>query len=173
MRYYIFSQNVLFHAWTDNEYIMCEYLKLDIYHQYIAEEFTGTYQEFCEHLEKDYGVSYMAPYKLQILYGRGISKYTIIASNDMIETLLYESGVVDTASFNLILSLYKLKRMSKYVLDERMRFYLEYIFRRYILDLIDYVRGVDESSDRFDPIYILQLERYLGVMNIERDAEKH
>ena len=46
---------------------------------------------------------------------------------------------------------------------------MEYIFRLYILDLIDYVRGVDDRSDRFDPIYVLQKEKYLGVITIENN----
>lgn len=173
MKYYIFSQNVLFHAWTDNEYIMSQYLKLDIYHQYTVEEFNGTYQEFSNYLLKEYDVQYLANNKLELMFGKGISPYSLIVSRDTVETMLYESGMLDTASYKLIVSLYKLKQMSKYILDERMIFYVEYIFRRYILDLIDYIRGIDDSTDRFDPIYILQLERYLGVLNIERDDEEH
>lgn len=172
MRYYIFSQNVMFHAWTDNEYIMTEYLNRDVYHQYRIESFDGTYQEFCDYVKDQYDMSYLAQHKLKIISGNGIVPYSIIASDHLVDILLYESSVWDSTVYKLVASFYRLRKMAMFVVDESMVFYIEYIFRRYILDLIDKFRGIDDSSDRFDPIYVLYVENYLGVINIERNQEK-
>lgn len=171
--YYIFTQDELFHGWTDNEYIAFQYISIDQYDQFNVSTFDGTYTDFCEYMQYMFNMKYITSSKLHLMvnYDNSLTKYNIISSDENVDVVLYESGIFDTAAKDLIVSMYKLRRMSEYINDERMVFLIEYIFRRYILDLIDYINGIDDRSDRFDPIYILQKERYLGVLTIENNRK--
>lgn len=167
--YYIFIQGELFYGWTDSEYIATQYINIDKYLQFRVVTFDGTYDEFCKYLLDELNMMHITSSKIHLItnHDNSLVTYNVISSEENVDVVLYESGMFDRASNDLIFSMYKLKLMSKYINDKRMVFLIEYIFRRYILDLIDYVRGVDDRSDRFDPIYVLQKEKYLGVITIE------